>query len=145
MAATQQPDLWRVVVPQVPLFDMLEPLADVPGADMIRSYYLEDYRDPHDPADAAVLRAYSPYHNVVEGTAYPAVFSVFGEKDLGCPPFHGRKFTAALRHATSSGHPVHLRVWDDVGHGSLDPQVAAEQCAEWLGFVMQQLGMRLVG
>lgn len=143
VAVTQQADLWRVVVPVVPLFDMLEPLADVPGADAIRSYYTEDYGDPDVPADAAVMQAYSPYHNVVEATPYPAVFCVFGEKDLSCPPFHGRKFTAALQHATTSGHPVCLRVWDDVGHGSADPDIAAQLAAEWLAFVMRELGMTL--
>ena len=77
------------------------------------------------------------YHNVKPGTAYPAVYQVFGEKDLGCMPFNGRKFTAALRAATSSGLPVHLRVWKDVGHGS----GTNDEAIEWLGFVMQQLGM----
>jgi hypothetical protein len=39
--------------------------------------------------------------------------------------------------------PAYLRVWDDVGHGSVDPHVAAAQHAEWLAFVMQELGMSL--
>jgi hypothetical protein len=40
---------------------------------------------------------------------YPAVYQVFGEKDLGCMPFHGRKFTARLEEAKASADPVHLR------------------------------------
>jgi prolyl oligopeptidase len=143
VAIVQQPELWRVVAPFVPLFDMLEPLGDVPGVEAVRSYYLEDYGDPDDVDDAAVLASYSPYHNIVDGTPYPAVFSVFGEHDVGCPPFHGRLFTARLRDATSSGHPVHMRVWEAVGHGSASPDVGARQHAEWLAFVMDQLGMTL--
>jgi len=90
---------------------------------------------------APVLHAYSPYHHVKDGAAYPAVFQVFGEQDLGCPPFHGRRFTARLQAATSSGLPVLLRVWKGTGHGAMDPDVGTAQTAEWLGFVMRELGM----
>jgi prolyl oligopeptidase len=141
-AIVHRPDLWRVVVPVVPIFDMLEPLPLEPRFDAIRAIFLEDYGAPEHPVLGKVLHSYSPYHNVRPGIAYPAVFQVFGEKDIGCMPFHGRKFTAALRAATSSGHPVHLRVWKDTGHGASDPESAVAQPAEWLAFVMQQLGMR---
>lgn len=141
VAAVQQPDLWRVVVPEVPVLDVLEPLTGGPGAGAIRAVYAEDYGNPDDPADAAVLRAYSPCHNVADGVPYPAVFAVFGRHDIGCPPSAGRRFVAALQHATAGDHPVRLRVWEDVGHGSLDPRIAAQQQAEWLAFVMDQLGM----
>ena len=136
-AIVHRPDLWRVVVPVVPIFDQLEPLPREPQFDAVRAIFLEDYGDPDHPVMSKVLHSYSPYHNVKEGTAYPAVYQVFGEKDLGCMPFNGRKFTAALRAATTSGLPVHLRVWKDVGHGS----GTNDEAIEWLGFVMQQLGM----
>ncbi|MEU6641995.1 prolyl oligopeptidase family serine peptidase [Saccharomonospora sp. NPDC046836] len=141
VAAVQQPELWRAVVAQVPVLDVLEPLAGVPGAEEIRAVYAKDYGDPTDPADARLLYSYSPCHNVEPGVRYPAVLQVFGEHDIGCPPVQGRKFTAALQHASTSGHPVLLRVWNDVGHGSIDPAAAAEQRAEILAFVMDQLGM----
>jgi hypothetical protein len=38
-----------------------------------------------------------------------------------------------------------MRVWDDVGHGSASPDIGAQQQAEWLAFVMDQLGMTLRG
>jgi prolyl oligopeptidase len=138
-AIVHRPDLWRVVVPVVPIFDQMEPLPRDPEFDPVRAIFLEDYGDPEHPVLGKVLFSYSPYHNVQAGTPYPAVFQVFGEKDLSCMPFHGRKFTAALRAATTSGQAVHLRVLKDTGHGSVDPAVAAE----WLGFVMEQLGMEV--
>ncbi|ONI79647.1 hypothetical protein ALI144C_23015 [Actinosynnema sp. ALI-1.44] len=141
VAATQQPDLWRAVVAQVPVLDVLEPLAGVDGAEAIRAVYAKDYGDPDDPGDAPVLAAYSPYHNVQPGVAYPAVLQVIGEHDIGCPPVQGRKFTAALQHASTSDHPVLLRVWRDVGHGSIDPAIAAETRAEILAFLLDQLGI----
>lgn len=142
VAAVQRPDLWRVSVPVVPIFDMMEPVPLTPELAGIRAIFYEDYGDPTKPEDAPGIMRWSPYHNIKSGTAYPAVFQVFGETDLGCMPFHGRKFTARLREATTSGHPVHLRVWRNVGHGAGDPEIVSAQTAEWLSFVMRELGMR---
>ncbi|SMC67425.1 prolyl oligopeptidase family serine peptidase [Kibdelosporangium aridum] len=139
VAAVQQPELWRAIVAQVPVLDVLEPLSGVEGADAILAVYAKDYGDPNE--DAKVLASYSPYHNVQPGVSYPAVLQVIGEHDIGCPPFQGRKFTAALRHATASDNPVLLRIWQDVGHGSLDPAIGAEMRAEILTFLMDQLGL----
>jgi prolyl oligopeptidase len=141
VAIVQRPDLWRVVAPCVPLFDQMEPFLSDPSQAAIAAFWLQDYGDPRDPEMAKVLYSYSPYHNIKDGTAYPAVFQMFGEKDLGCLPFHGRKFTARLQAASSSGLPILLRVWRDVGHGAADTETAASQTAEWLGFVMRELGM----
>lgn len=141
VAIVQRPDLWKVVCPTSPLLDMMEPVAPGPAASSIQTYYLQHYGDPADPQVAPRILTYSPYHSVRDDVAYPAVYQVFGENDLACAPFHGRKFTARLQAATSSGLPVRLRVWRNVGHGALDLDTAAEQSAEWLGFVMQHLGM----
>ncbi len=140
VALTQRPDLWRVVVPVVPLLDMLEPIAPGPVAEAIKSFYVQDYGDPDDPEFSAVLYAYSPYHNVRDGTTYPAVLQVFGEKDLGCPAYHGRKFTARLQAATTSGLPILLRVWKVTGHAAAG-NTAIDQDAEIYAFIMRELGM----
>jgi prolyl oligopeptidase PreP (S9A serine peptidase family) len=34
------------------------------------------------------MRAYSPYHNVADGTAYPAVLLTAGEFDPRVDPYH---------------------------------------------------------
>lgn len=137
VALVHRPDLWRVVVPVVPIFDQMEPLPREPQFDAVRAIFLEDYGSPDNLLMSKLLYSYSPYHNVKGGTAYPAVYQVFGEKDLSCMPYQGRKFTAALRAASTSGHPVHLRVWKDTGHGSS----SAAFSAGWMAFLMQQLGM----
>jgi len=88
------------------------------------------------------LYAYSPYHHVVKGTAYPAVLMLTGATDGRVNPLHSRKFAAALQAATSSGHPVFLRTNKTSGHGigsSLDERIA-EQTDE-LSFLYDQLGM----
>ena len=42
-----------------------------------------------------------------------------------------------------SGHPILLRVWKNTGHGSADRDTSVLQAAEWVGFVMRELGMRV--
>lgn len=145
VAIVQQPHLWRAVVATVPIFDMMEPLPDTPAVSGVRAIFLEDYGNPNDPEHAASILRWSPYHNVKDGVVYPAVYQVFGEKDLGCMPFHGRKFTARLLEANGGDRPVHLRVWRDTGHGAHEPVAAAGWNAEWLAFAMDQIGLRAAG
>ena len=55
----QRPDLFGVVVSDVPMTDMLRyPKMGMGGA------WIDEYGDPEDPEMANVLRAYSPFHNV---------------------------------------------------------------------------------
>ena len=44
---------------------------------------------------------YSPYHNVRDGTAYPATMIVSGDSDQNCNPLHARKMTARLQAANA--------------------------------------------
>ena len=141
-AAVFQPHLWRAVVPGVPVFDIMEMLpltADTAG---LRAIMYEDYGDPQVPEVARSVIQWSPYHNIKDGIAYPAVYQVFGENDLGCMPFHGRKFTARLEEATSSGRPIYLRVWRNAAHGVGEPADVAVWNGEWLAFAMDQIGLK---
>jgi prolyl oligopeptidase len=144
VAIVQQPHLWRVVAPVVPVFDMMEFLPITPATASVRAIFYEDYGDPANPEDAEGILRWSPYHNIQDGVAYPAVYQVFGEHDAGCMPFHGRKFTARLGEADTGGRPIHLRVWRDTGHGVIDPVKHAAYVAEWLAFVMDQLGLQAI-
>jgi prolyl oligopeptidase len=134
-ACVQRSDLFRAVVALVPLTDLLRFPRDSYGREMA-----EDYGDPEDPDAARVLRAYSPYHNVREGTRYPATLVVCAANDIRCPPWHGRKLVAALQRASSGDRPILLRVWPDAGHLAATSGESG-LAAEWLGFVMAELGL----
>ena len=81
-----------------------------PLLDMLR-YHLfdnahvwkDEFGTAEDPEDFAALLSYSPYHNVREGTAYPATMIVSGDSDQNCNPLHARKMTARLQAANASG------------------------------------------
>jgi prolyl oligopeptidase len=88
------------------------------------------------------LRALSPYANVRDGVAYPAVLLETGVNDPRVPPWQLAKMAARLQAATSSSKPVLLRVDYDAGHGlgSNRDQVAAVLADEF-AFLSWQLGL----
>ena len=123
-ALTQRPELFRAVVSQVPLLDMLRyPLF------RIARLWIPEYGDPDDPQAFAWLHAYSPYHHVTDGTAYPAVLLTAGESDSRVDPMHARKMAARLQVATSSARPVLLRQETRAGHGQGKP--VSKLLEEW--------------
>ena len=115
-ALTQRPELFRAVVCQVPLLDMVRY-----HRFRIARLWIPEYGSPEDPEAFRWLLAYSPYHHVRDGTPYPAVLLTAGESDSRVDPMHARKMAARLQAATSSGRPVLLRVERRAGHGQGKP------------------------
>jgi prolyl oligopeptidase len=135
---TQRPDLFRVVVSDVGIYDMLRVELTPNGA-----FNVTEFGTVKDPAQYKALRAYSPYHNVKDGTAYPAILFLTGENDGRVDPYNSRKMAARLQAATSSDKPILLRISMDTGHGigtSLSKRV--EEDADRYAFLMSQLGMQ---
>jgi prolyl oligopeptidase len=94
-AMTQRPDLFRAVLCLVPIIDMLRyHLFNT------TSFYTPQYGSSDNPDDFPMLLSYSPYHNVHDGTRYPALLMVSGESDTRCNPMHACKFVARLQAAT---------------------------------------------
>jgi prolyl oligopeptidase len=135
--ATQHPALARAVVCMVPLTDMLRF-----HKFSIARLWIAEYGDPDEPADAEFLRAYSPYHNVREGVAYPAMLIVAAESDGRVDPMHARKFAARLRAASPAGAPILVTIEADAGHGAGKPRYkrVAELADQW-AFIGWQLGL----
>jgi prolyl oligopeptidase len=137
-ALTQRPDLFRAVVSYVGIYDMLRVELDPNGA-----FNTTEFGTVTDPEQFQALYAYSPYHHVKDGTAYPAVLFFTGENDHRVNPLHSRKMTARLQAANSSDFPVLLRTTASAGHGfgtSLDEEI--EQDADFFSFLFNQLGIK---
>lgn len=135
---TQHPQMARAVISSVGIYDMIRVELDPNGA-----FNTTEFGTVKDPADFKALYAYSPYHHVVPHTAYPAVLMTTGATDGRVNPMQSRKFTAALQAASSSGHPVLLRLNMNAGHGigsSLHDQIAER--SDMLCFLFDQLGMK---
>ena len=139
-AFTQRPDLFRAVVSYVGIYDMLRVELDPNGA-----FNVTEFGTVKDPDQFKALYAYSPYHHVKDGTAYPAILMPTGENDHRVNPMQSRKMTARLQAASSSDHPALLRTSSSAGHGfgtTLDE--AIEQDADVLSFLFDQLGVKFV-
>jgi prolyl oligopeptidase len=134
-ALTQQPDLFGAVLCMVPMLDMLR-------------YHLfdnahvwkDEFGTVDDPDDFAVLAKYSPYHQVRQGTAYPATMIVSGDADRNCNPLHARKMTARLQAASISEHPIFLDYCKFRGHSPVLPlSIRIEALTDRIAFLCDQL------
>jgi prolyl oligopeptidase len=135
---TQHPDLVRVVVSHVGIYDSLRSELEPNGAFNVTEFGTVKVRDQFEALDA-----YSPYHHVVEGMRYPAVLFLTGDNDGRVNPFHSRKMTARLQAANKSKYPIFLRTTATAGHGigtALDERIAEE--ADVYAFLFDQLGIK---
>jgi prolyl oligopeptidase len=135
-AVTQWPELFTAAVCSAPLLDMVRYERFKIGAT-----WNVEYGSADKPEELGWLLGYSPYHRVVDGTAYPAVlFTVFAN-DTRVDPLHAYKMCAALQHATTSDRPVLLRAEGQVGHGQRAVSLMAALAGDALAFVADQTGL----
>ncbi len=135
---TQQPEGCRAVWCAVPLLDMIR----FPQF-LIARLWTDEYGDPDLPEEFGWLWAYSPYHHVTEGTAYPAVLLTTGEGDTRVDPLHARKMAALLQWASSAqaDRPILFHQEGRAGHGAGKPvSKRADEVADVLAFFAWQLG-----
>jgi len=138
---TQRPDLFRAIVCEVPLLDMVR--YDQFGSGKT---WIPEYGSSADPAQFQALYAYSPYHHVKPHTAYPSVLFWTEANDDRVDPMHARKMAAALQAATSSPNPILLRLETQGGHGGSDQvKKSIERGTDIWGFLIHELGARPPG
>jgi prolyl oligopeptidase len=87
------------------------------------------------------LLAMSTYHQIRDGTAYPAVMLTHGVNDPRVEVWHSTKTAARLMAATSSDRPILLRLDFDAGHGiGSTKQQDEQERADMIVFLLWQLG-----
>jgi prolyl oligopeptidase len=139
-ALTQQPSRYAAVICSAPLLDMVR----YERFGLGQTWNVE-YGTASDPEQLGWLLAYSPYHRVVPGTAYPAVLFTVFTNDTRVDPVHAYKMCAALQYATSSGpaRPVLLRAEAQAGHGARAVSRMAELSGDTLAFAARYTGLRI--
>jgi prolyl oligopeptidase len=137
VALTQRPDLFRAVVCQVPLLDMLRYQNF-----QIAKLWIPEYGSSDDPKQFPWLYAYSPYHHVRKGTDYPAVLFMTADSDTRVDPMHARKMTALLQADNGGLNPILLRIEPKAGHGAGKPiSKLVEEWTDVYSFLFWQLGI----
>lgn len=134
-AMTQRPELYGAVVCQVPLLDMVRYHLFGSGRT-----WIPEYGTAEKPEDFQVLHAYSPYHHVKPGVAYPALLMMSADHDDRVDPMHARKFVAAVQQAAGNQAKALLRIEMNAGHSGAD-QVAKsiESSADLYAFLFEAL------
>lgn len=139
---TQRPDLFRAVVCQVPLLDMLH-YQDF----QIAKLWIPEYGTAENPEQFKWLYAYSPYHHVKAGVEYPAILFMTADTDTRVDPMHAKKMTALMqaeaRNGTSHTRPILLRIQSKAGHGAGKPVTKQiEEFTDVYSFLFYQLGVK---
>ena len=88
--------------------------------------------------------AYSPYHNLKDGTEYPAIMVTTADTDDRVVPGHSFKYAARLQEAQAGNAPVMIRIETRAGHGSGKPTalIIGEVADEW-AFLADNLELEL--
>ncbi len=136
--ATQRPDLYKAIVCEVPLLDMLRY-----HKFLIARYWIPEYGSSENDADFRWLLRYSPYHNIRRGVNIPTMLVTSGANDSRVDPMNAKKFVAALQNNPGQISPIILHMDYNSGHGS--GQSTALEIDNWdfiFEFIMNQLGMK---
>jgi prolyl oligopeptidase len=130
---TQHPDLYHVVVSQVGIYDMLRAELSPNGL-----FNTTEYGTVRDSAQFRALLGYSPYHNVKDGSQYPATLLLTGVNDPRVAPSNSFKFAARLQ-ASGTSRPVLLRTSMTTGHIGAPLNARNEEYADIYSFIFSQL------
>ena len=139
---TQRPDLFRAVVCQVPLLDMLH-YQDF----QIAKLWIPEYGTSENAEQFKWLFAYSPYHHVKAGTEYPAILFMTADTDTRVDPMHAKKMAALMQAEAKNGashtRPILLRIESKAGHGAGKPVTKQiEEFTDVYSFLFWQLGVK---
>ena len=134
VAATmlQNPDLFKVAIPQVGVLDMLRFHKFTIGW-----AWESDYGSPDDKDGFENLLAYSPFHNIKKDECYPTTLITTAERDDRVVPSHSFKFAAKLQEYQGCKNPILLRIEGRAGHGAGTPKdKQINQIAEIYGYAL---------
>ena len=134
VAATmlQNPDLFKVAIPQVGVLDMLRFHKFTIGW-----AWESDYGSPDDKDGFENLLAYSPFHNIKKDECYPTTLITTAERDDRVVPSHSFKFAAKLQEYQGCKNPILLRTEGRAGHGAGTPKdKQINQIAEIYGYAL---------
>ena len=134
VAATmlQNPDLFKVAIPQVGVLDMLRFNKFTIGWAWESDYGSSEKKDEFEN-----LLAYSPLHNIKSDVCYPTTLITTASRDDRVVPSHSFKFAAKLQELQSCNNPILIRVEDRAGHGAGTPKdKRINQISEIYGYAL---------
>lgn len=135
-SVTTAPELFAAAIFDVGVMDAVRAEESANGITNISEF--GSYKNP---AEFPALLEMSTYHQIKDGTAYPAVMLIHGLNDPRVDVWHSAKAAARLQVASTSGKPILLRLDRQAGHGvgSTAKQGYSKQ-ADIYSFLLWQFG-----
>jgi oligopeptidase B len=109
-----RPDLFQVVLADVPFVDVVNTMLDASLPLTVIEY--DEWGNPNDRAAYEYIRSYSPYDNI-EAKDYPHMLVTAGLNDPRVAYWEPAKWTARLRATKTNGSRLLLRTNMGAGHG----------------------------
>ena len=112
--ANQRPELFKVIVADVPFVDVINTMLD--ASIPLTAQEWEQWGNPAKLEEYRYLLQYSPYDNV-RAQAYPRMLVTSGLNDSRVGYFEPTKWVARLRATKTDSHPLLLKMHMGAGHG----------------------------
>ena len=138
-AVTTAPELFAAAIFDVGHLDAVRSEVSANGITNI-----SEFGTVNDAKEFAALLEMSTYHQIKDGTRYPAVMLIHGLNDPRVDVWHSAKTAARLQAATRSGKPVLMRLDGQAGHGmGSTAQQSFSKQGDIYSFLLWQFGKQL--
>jgi prolyl oligopeptidase len=135
-AVTTAPQLYAAAIFAVPMMDGIRFVQSANGITNI-----SEFGDPARRDDFNALLEMSTYHQIKDGTPYPAVMFIHGMNDPRVDVWESAKAAARMQAATASGKPILLRLDAQAGHGiGATANQRDAMSADMYSFLLWQMG-----
>ena len=135
-AVTTAPDLFAAAIMDVGLMDAVRAEESANGITNI-----SEFGSAKNAAEFPALLDMSTYHQINDGTAYPAIMFIHGLNDPRVDVWHSAKAAARFQAATTSGKPILMRLDGQAGHGvGSTAQQGFSKQADIYAFLLWQFG-----
>ncbi len=134
-----RPDLFKVVVADVPFVDVVTTILDTSLP--LSAMEWEEWGNPNDKVYYDYMKSYSPYDNV-EAKDYPDMLITAGLNDSRVKYWEPAKWTAKLRELKTDNNVLLLKTNMSAGHGGASGRYESlKELAFDYAFVLDRLGL----
>ncbi|MDD2625116.1 MAG: prolyl oligopeptidase family serine peptidase, partial [Candidatus Riflebacteria bacterium] len=135
-----RPDLFKIVVADVPFVDVINTMLD-PSLPLVKEEY-EEWGNPNDKDYFDYILSYSPYNNIVKQN-YPNMLITAGLNDPRVSYWEPAKFTAKLRELKTDSNALILKTNMKAGHsGASGRYDYLKEIAFEYSFIFKILGIK---
>ncbi len=134
-----RPDLFKVVISQVPFVDVMNTMLDA-TLPLTTGEYIE-WGNPNEKPAYEYMRSYSPYDNLKKAS-YPTILVVTSLNDSQVGYWEPAKYVAKLRTLKTDKNLLLLKTNMGAGHGGASGRYdALKETAFYYAFMLNQLGI----